>query len=366
MKTKIFGIFIICLFAVTSCATLQEDTYVSTSTNAIIYDSIEEYEDQFIRIDNDIHTGKQIPSSQIKQLISSIDLYAESTFMEPALKARLYSFQGLLYVYSGKNSKALELYKTAKAAQSSDSYLLLLGTRLGKTLDEQLESVTNLLKIVPDDPIIILEKAKIQNKLKLYAQAVASINQAFIIIDKNKMTNYREVYGDLQNVIWQMYQLSNNQKDSNLNLKKALTPAEMIELTNTRTNLLSFFTGGTNIKSQDLLKKLSKINFVSEDMMKTKTITKSQCAIFIWKLYAENSGKTNQLDKYSKRYIKLQNVESPVKDVKISSPYFDAVLGLVENEIMDLPDGNHFYPDEEVTVLDFITWIDLCDKKINY
>lgn len=366
MKFKVFGGFILCFCILTSCATLQEDTYVSSSTNAIVYDSIEEYEDQFIRIDNDINIGKIVSSAQIKQLISSIDLYTETTFMEPALKARLYSFQGLLYVYSGKNSKALDLYKTAKAAQSSDSYLLLLGTRLEKTLEEQLESVTNLLKIVPDDPIIILEKAKIQNKLKLYAQSVASINQAFIIIDKNKMTNYREVYSELQNVIWQMYQLSNNQTETNLNLKKTLTPTDMIELTNTRTNLLSFFTGGSNIKSQDLLKRLTKIDLVSEDMLKAKNITKSQCALFIWKLYAQNTGKIDQLDKYSKRYIKLNNVESPVKDIKISSPYFDAVLGLVENEIMDLPDGNHFYPDEEVTVLDFITWIDLCDKKINY
>ena len=48
---------------------------------------------------------------------------------------------------------------------------------------------------------------------------------------------------------------------------------------------------------------------------------------------------------------------SPVADVPVDSPDFDAVLGCVENELMDLPDGEHFFPDKTVSGVEFKTWV---------
>mgnify|MGYP007070125232 CR=1 FL=1 len=44
---------------------------------------------------------------------------------------------------------------------------------------------------------------------------------------------------------------------------------------------------------------------------------------------------------------------SPVIDVKLDSPDFDAVIGCVENEIMHLEDGIEFLPDKEMSGVEF-------------
>jgi hypothetical protein len=44
-----------------------------------------------------------------------------------------------------------------------------------------------------------------------------------------------------------------------------------------------------------------------------------------------------------------------VPDVAVEEPWFDAVLGVVEREIMDLPDGTNFRPDGEVSGLEYLS-----------
>ena len=61
--------------------------------------------------------------------------------------------------------------------------------------------------------------------------------------------------------------------------------------------------------------------------------------------------------RYSSRYSKMTNAKSPVADIVIENVDFDAVLGVVENEIMNLPDGKNFNPGEEVTILDFLSYL---------
>jgi hypothetical protein len=51
-----------------------------------------------------------------------------------------------------------------------------------------------------------------------------------------------------------------------------------------------------------------------------------------------------------------------VSDLSVEDPDFDAVLGVVENEFMELPDGRSFEPDASVTKLQFINWDKKADK----
>ena len=55
---------------------------------------------------------------------------------------------------------------------------------------------------------------------------------------------------------------------------------------------------------------------------------------------------------YSDVY-KARRMRSPVGDVKLASPDFDAVLGCVENEIMHLEDGIDFGAEKEVSGAEF-------------
>jgi hypothetical protein len=58
-------------------------------------------------------------------------------------------------------------------------------------------------------------------------------------------------------------------------------------------------------------------------------------------------------EKYAPRAGQTQG-RSPVPDLAYGSAIFDAALALVEREIMDLPDGRLFMPDQALSGLAFL------------
>ena len=91
-------------------------------------------------------------------------------------------------------------------------------------------------------------------------------------------------------------------------------------------------------------------------------ITRKMCARFIWNAYVRHSGNLKLLSRYSEKYRKSGRTKSPVADLAVDDPDFDAVLGVVESEFMELPDGKNFEPDKVVTKLQFINWVKKADK----
>jgi hypothetical protein len=70
---------------------------------------------------------------------------------------------------------------------------------------------------------------------------------------------------------------------------------------------------------------------------------------FLWGIIARLEHNPGLLTRYRVKYT-----ASPVPDVAATSPEFDAVLGVVEWELMDLPDGVNFRPGEQVTGLQYL------------
>ena len=100
----------------------------------------------------------------------------------------------------------------------------------------------------------------------------------------------------------------------------------------------------------------------SIDITAADKMTRKMCARFIWNAYVRHSGNLKMLSRYSEKYRKSGRTKSPVADLSVEDPDFDAVLGVVESEFMELPDGKNFKPDEGVTKLQFINWIKKADK----
>lgn len=365
------GLFVLSLF---SCASLQEDVYVSSGSNTVVFESIEDYENSFIQIDCAYITELKLNANEVTTLLSKIDV--SDPHMEPALKARLLALQGLLNLYQGHGSKAKDIYLQAKGAQAGDSYVLMLGSRLEKSNEAQLNFLDKVLKIEPEDGILNLEKAKVLYVMQRYDEALAAIDKAFLIFQRYGRENYRTGYNPLKENIWQMYKLS-TKTDSNIelsDLQKTITPQSMISYTVENSNLLTFYTGGTKYKTQDLLKKLEKAGYLSaatdsdnakktsQDITKSKVITRKMAARFLWNIYIQNAGKQNYLTRYSDRISKMQTFKMNISDINIQDPDLDAMLGCIDNEIMELPDGKNFYPDENITVIEFINCLKAAEK----
>ena len=84
--------------------------------------------------------------------------------------------------------------------------------------------------------------------------------------------------------------------------------------------------------------------------------TRAEAAFTLWRLVMRT--RPEQLDRYSKRYAGRR---SPIEDVPLGHPSFDAVLGLVELEVVELPDGRTFIPDAYPSGYDLDRWIRAAD-----
>ena len=294
-----------------SCASLQKDVYTYSEDNNYIYSSIEVYEYQFIKLDARYHLEAQAPLNEINNLLSEITSYRTSTKVtEPFLIARLRAFEGLLYKMTGKNHEAQICWQEAHSLQKGDSYVQLLSSRLSKNNEEALLQIENVLSFDSKNAVLQLEKGKLFYRMKKYAEAVASIDNAFILFDEEGLPDYREVYTPLKNSAWE---LNKSSAISELKLPDGLTLPE--------------------------------------------TLTRRFCARYIWTSWVRKNGNLSMFTRYSKKYKSSGRSKSPIADISVDDEDFDSILGVVENEFMELPDGRNFYPDEETTLLDFLNWL---------
>lgn len=363
-------ISVILLFS--SCtSTLQEDIFDSTEASTEILGEISEYEDMFITFDAEYTMKGKITSDKLPQLHIAIEEKIPQTH-EPAVLAHLQAMDGLLYSMENKTKKAQDLYKEAKSNQSSDIYVIILGLRLEKDNAESLKQMNDILSYDGSNGLFLLEKGKLLYKENQYDKAVAAIDSAFLVFDNENKPKYREVYTPFRDNIWKLY--SSGVDDSLLNstlkeidLNAPLTKDGMLKITLENTKLLEDFTGGGKISNSELTKKLKAYgifsaaidseNTTSGFITNSSAISRIMVARYTWNLFIKSKGKPELRTRYSERYSKLANPKSPILDVELSNPDFDAVLGVVENEIMELPDGKNFFPDDIVTGLDFLSII---------
>ena len=360
----------------TSCASLQEDIFVSSTQKFQFYQSIQNFEEEYASIDANYWLTGMYSEQDVNNLIIEINQYSQEKHTEPAIKARLCAVEGLLYQISSKTAKAKTFYSTARKAQAGDSYVQLLGVMLEKDDEARLNKIEQNLKIDEKNAVLLLGKAKLLYRMKKYNEAAATIGNAFVIFEQNENKYIIETYSEFKTQIWEMYTInkdSQNKIDA-ATLQGKLTLNSMIEFTESNSSLLTFITGGRKMKTSDIIKKLEAYGYLSSsydtsntaksssDITKASNLNRILCARFIWNLFVNKKGNDSLRTKYSSRFLRLSNPVSPIPDVPLNHKDFDAVLGTVENEIMDLPDGKNFKPEQDVSSLDFIKWIQAAEK----
>lgn len=379
------ALLITALFMLASCASLQQDVYTYTFENTTIFSSIEEYEERFIKIDARTQLEGVVPSDEVSGLLSDIGAYKSSTNVtEPLLIARLKAFEGLLYKMAGRGREADTAYSEARGLQKGDPYVQLLGCRLARNSEESLSQTETLLKYDTKNAVLLLEKGKLLYQLKKYDQAISAMDNAFVIFEAEGQNEYRTVYNPLRDYIWELNSVYGSDADKNAGtstysmteLQQPLTLESLVTLTLENTSLLENYRS-TNKKQklQTQISALEKGGYFSaaSDQQNAagtssyimeasnSTLTRKMCARFIWNAYVRSHGNLKMLTRYSEKYRSSGKSKSPISDVPVQDNDFDAVLGVVESEIMELPDGRCFEPDAEVTKLQFLNWIKKAD-----
>lgn len=345
-----------------SCATLQQDI-IRFSETEIEY--IETYEQTLVQLDSRSFQGDVYGTFQneCKDYINTLQRQITTMGMNNAVLSRLYALQGRAYLLSGKKSKAQECYKKSVKAYKGDAQSIILSYRLGETKD--LDDA-NIVSICNNKALLTLEKA-----LTLYAQgelgkSAALFDDAFLSLD----SIYVESYGTLRNIAWDLRDIgyiTQTKSIQKLLTQKRLTVGQFLLLAQDITDLLNPYTQGKTLKESDLYKKAVS-NYILTSVSGadgTSVVSKDQvvnriiCARIIWNLYTSEKG-SNPL-KYSDTF-RTMNIPSPVADVELDDKDFDAVLGCIENEIINMKDGVYFKGQDVPTAMEVCKMLQVADK----
>ena len=338
------------IFSLFSCATMQDDMALdSISGNA----EISAFEMRFSEIDSAYFEADEALKDKnlvrkAEVLLSELEKTSENPALKKAFLARVYALSGCLAFDMGKKSLAKKHYESSVEAFKGDARALILARRLGieKNFDEKTKQFS-------DKSLLILEKALVHYSGCNYEKALASFDEAFLSLEPF----YRQSYGKLRDKSWQLRSVSG---EKGLVSLEKLSVLQMILLTNQNPDLLYTYTAGKELSEKDLYKKIAGsglLNPVSQPLdaenavTKETSVTRLIAARFLWNLYNQRRNTPQLVTKYSEAYKNKKR--SPILDVKLDSPDFDAVLGCVENEIMHLEDGIEFGAEKEVSGIEF-------------
>jgi tetratricopeptide (TPR) repeat protein len=136
-------------------------------------------------------------------------------------------------------------------------------------------------------------------------------------------------------------------------LEGPVTIRALVERTASDTRLLAGLSPDPKTSFAALLPSLSSAGLLLDPSAPADApAARKAVAYFLWGLVARAEHDPRLLTKYRQKYT-----VSPVPDIAAGDPWFDAVLGMVEREIMDLPDGVRFMPDGPVTGFELVAML---------
>ena len=359
MKKNIFTILIYCLILVLtfSCTSLQQDVMIS-SVNSEKNQVFEEIENAVATLDSSFCLGEKI-SNQIKladETEKQIDVLLLESGLSKEAQSRLWALKGILKFIEGKKVEANKCFEVSKNLYKGEVFTTILGSRLGLINLNDDEKIK-----IADKKILLLEKAISNFKNKNYVEAVANFDEAFISLPGY----YQYAYSKVRNRAWELRKINSENENSNLLQISEITVGQMLMIAQSNSNFLSNYNDGKILSENDLYKKILSsglLNPANEFMKdeninsknkisRTEKLNRLICARFLWNLYNGNKSAKQDLSKYSVMFAGMN--DSPVPDVEIDSPDFDAVLGCIELEFMNLTDGINFEGEKKVSGIEF-------------
>lgn len=353
LKFIIYSLVALTLF---SCTTLQQDIAI-TSLSDEQNPEILEIEKEVVKIEAEsILFPANDYSTKANILIKKLETFQSDINLQSATQAKLFALQGRLYLILKKQTNAEDLYKKAEFTYKGEIFTIILGSRLGIIKNLENEKIAKT-----DQPFLVLEEGINFYHKNEYLQAVAKFDEAFISLDDFYIINYTP----LRNKAWELKNIS-SQTESNeaaILKKENITIAEMITLTQQTTNLLFKFTASKKYTTDTLVKDIISCGLLNpsntytqktlDEITPNTILTRVIAARFLWNLFLNKNNLSNQTTKYVEQFTTLGF--SPIQDLTLDSPDFDAILGCIENEILTLPDGINFYPEEPISGIDFST-----------
>lgn len=194
-----------------------------------------------------------------------------------------------------------------------------------------------------------------------YAEAAQDLDEGLRGLDvrygvrAEQVLLYRALYGKDRDRAFSLTQAARDWgagvvTDPSGSLEPRLTVRGMIERAFSETRFLAALSPDPKPSMGALLPAMREAGLLLDPAASPDTpALRKHVAFFLWGVISRTEHDPKLLTRYRLKYA-----TSPVPDLNADSAWFDAALGVVEREVMDLPDGVHFNPDAPVTGLEYL------------
>jgi tetratricopeptide (TPR) repeat protein len=198
---------------------------------------------------------------------------------------------------------------------------------------------------------LLCERGEIYLKTGRYPEAAQDLDEGLRLLD----ARYRALYGaDRDRAVSLAQTLRETGSPLAIaqsgTLDSPITNRAMVEMAFSEPRLLGSLSPEVKPRYESVLPALSAAGLLPDPSAPADSLApRKSVGFFLWGLMARLEHNPKLLTVYRLKYT-----SSPVADVALTAPEFDAVLGVVEREIMELPDGVNFRPEQTVTGLQYL------------
>jgi hypothetical protein len=335
---------------------------------------------------------RSVPPDQVAQSAGSEQIAALDTFDARPLELRLAPDDGALAVLRADLDRAAALPGLNRRLRARVEALRAESALLGRdlsaakrfadtaaALSEAEEGVWIVRAGLETDPaarLAVLEAgiAKADGKSRLlcergeellkagrYPEAAQDLDEGLRGLDARygvraeQVLLYRALYGQDRDRAFSLTQAARDGgsravTDRSTELESTLTMKGMVERAFSETRLLAALSPDPKPSFGSLMPALKDAGLLLDPAPSPDTpALRKHVAFFLWGVISRTEHDPRLLTRYRLKYT-----PSPVPDLAVDSAWFDAALGVVEREIMDLPDGVHFNPEAPVTGLEYL------------
>ena len=333
--------------ALSSCATIQRDVLYETPADARSVAA------ELKTIELDLVRSRAVPGSA--------DIAADRRRLAELLAvpsgdagrtARLLALAAEAALQAGERQTAAKRLEDSRAAYGGDEMAAVVASRLAKTPDERLAILQKAMAVTDEGYRVRAELGSVLLAAGKPREALAAFDASLPFLDEA----YTTLYGEQRDKAWALRDSSAAPAAgiSAYLAKDPITLVGMAAVAQAETNALDRITGGAGWAPGVLFERLRSAGwYVASGALPGAPATRKEAALFLWMLMTR--GDKRIATRYTEHYA--ARAESPVPDVPYGSPYFDAVLGVVEEDIITLVDGRSFGPDAPATGLEFYGWL---------
>lgn len=323
------------------CASIQTDIRYDTEPGAT--------NEELLLIESQLVRLRASPNQEIlANYRSRLQELRRIPGSDPLHRARLEGLAAEAFLQSGNRREAETRVRDGKAQYAGDELVLLAEARLQADNAARLHLLEQAIRTADSSFRLRAELGSTLLAVGRYRESLAAFDSALPRLPEE----YSLLYQPERDKAWAL-------RDADMSVQAAsatyltaqpISLLGMLVVIQQESSLMEWFTGGANWSPGVIFERGKAAGwFIDEGRPAASQATRKDAALLLWSLLAR--GQTQMLQRYSRRYA--ARASSPVPDVAFGTAWFDAVLGMVEENIMQLPDGRNFKPDETLSGLEF-------------